>query len=368
METLHIHVFGSFVYFVFDGIDLESFHKNNSIYYMPTPGSASKHFYYFIGRLNPPHEGHILALHTLIQKAKADHTTALILLGSGPGGVETLDNPIPFELKKQFIEYKLGEADSRYYEIIKMDRPASQVSQYVAKGLSGQVPYKSISITHVAGGKDEDTTKLAFVLNAAENVAKSLAPSAIVKAATMAIDPIQTTGEPMSATKVRKSVYKGYLSGQSREELLSEWEYKSFYGDMAKEIYEAIRKPADGMPREEIEEYIHTGTIKTMKTVKTVKTVKRVQTRRVSTKTANRQTPTPNRQTLTRRSQTLTQSPTPNRQTLTRRSQSPTTNRQTKRARTPTPKTQSPQNPTKRARFTPSNGGTRKHRQTKTRR
>ena len=41
-------------------------------------------FFYFIGRLNPPHNGHIAALHSLIIMARGDHSFPLILLGNGP--------------------------------------------------------------------------------------------------------------------------------------------------------------------------------------------------------------------------------------------------------------------------------------------
>ena len=42
--------------------------------------------YYFIGRLNPPHEGHIAALLNLIIHAIDTGGLAIILLGSGPNG------------------------------------------------------------------------------------------------------------------------------------------------------------------------------------------------------------------------------------------------------------------------------------------
>ena len=73
-------------------------------------------FFYFIGRLNPPHNGHIAALHSLIIMARDDNSFPLILLGNGPQSkscskdqqtTNKLDNPIDFELKKEFIQYKL---------------------------------------------------------------------------------------------------------------------------------------------------------------------------------------------------------------------------------------------------------------------
>ena len=61
-------------------------------------------YYYFIGRLNPPHEGHIAALLNLIIHAIDTGGLAIILLGSGPnGGVQTSKDPISFDDKKKVI-------------------------------------------------------------------------------------------------------------------------------------------------------------------------------------------------------------------------------------------------------------------------
>jgi hypothetical protein len=64
-------------------------------------GAENQYLYYFIGRLNPPHSGHIAALTKLVKTANQNHSIPLILLGSGPKGVKTLDNPISFQLKKK---------------------------------------------------------------------------------------------------------------------------------------------------------------------------------------------------------------------------------------------------------------------------
>jgi len=60
--------------------------------------------YYFIGRLNPPHQGHITALMELIKRAILDNLDnpnykIIILLGSGPKKLRSLDNPLPFLTK-----------------------------------------------------------------------------------------------------------------------------------------------------------------------------------------------------------------------------------------------------------------------------
>ena len=46
-----------------------------------TTGKTKKLFY-FIGRLNPPHNGHIAALKKLVHMANKENSVPLILLGS----------------------------------------------------------------------------------------------------------------------------------------------------------------------------------------------------------------------------------------------------------------------------------------------
>ena len=43
-------------------------------------GNDEANFFYFIGRLNPPHDGHIFALKELVSKAMNNGSKALILL------------------------------------------------------------------------------------------------------------------------------------------------------------------------------------------------------------------------------------------------------------------------------------------------
>jgi hypothetical protein len=63
--------------------------------------------------------------------------------------------------------------------------------------------------------------------------------------------------EPMSATQVRKSVYKNYVLGKGFED----WDpqYKEFYGDMAENIYNAILEPALSLSTDQVIHYIETS-------------------------------------------------------------------------------------------------------------
>jgi nicotinamide mononucleotide adenylyltransferase len=210
----------------------------------------SNKFFYFIGRLNPPHNGHIKALEQLVRMANTQGSIPLILLGSGPRGERTMDNPITFETKEAFIRSVLqGE-----YIIKKMDNPAKNVSDYIREGLeeSGDTLQNidEITIKHIAGGKDEDATKLSFALKSAEKTARELVPGATIEAGVETIDAASTdSGEAMSATKVRKDAYRTVLDGSG----FDGWpeQYKQFYGPNAEQIYNEILFPLNSMSNEE---------------------------------------------------------------------------------------------------------------------
>ena len=216
-------------------------------------------FFYFIGRLNPPHNGHIKALNTLVEMANSDGSIPLILLGSGPKGLRTMDNPIDFSTKEKFIRRVLPGR----YDIKEMTNPAKNVSEYIRKGLGGSLSnITSITINHIAGGKDEDTTKLAFALKSAENTARQLAPETEILTGVKAIDAETTdSGIAMSATKVRKDAYKTVLDDSG----FDGWpeQYKQFYGSNAEEIYNEILFPLKEIPPAEkmnaVTQYITSG-------------------------------------------------------------------------------------------------------------
>jgi hypothetical protein len=206
-------------------------------------------FFYFIGRLNPPHKGHIKALMLLVKMANDEGSIPLILLGSGPGGVRTLDNPISFELKENFIRRLLNEnlPGSRFI-IQRMSNTAQNVSDYIIQGLTGGtsssdlINIRNIEIKHIAGGKEQDETKLLFALKAAEKSAKQIVPEADILASVKSVDAETTDGETaMSATKVRKDAYRSQLDGSG----FGSWvtKYGDFYGQDAEEMYNQIIFP-----------------------------------------------------------------------------------------------------------------------------
>jgi nicotinamide mononucleotide adenylyltransferase len=216
------------------------------------------HFFYFIGRLNPPHQGHLETLNELVSLSNRQDSIPLILLGSGPGGIRTMDNPITFETKKYFIESKLDEKLDGRYEIQLMTNPAKNVSEYIQDRLGDNVSnIVRVTINHVAGGKDEDATKLNFVKTYAEKMVKSIANEADVESRVISMPANR------SATKVRKDAYQTVLNGSGYEGWSQE--YKDFYGDFAQTIYEEILFPlnlSDELSfekREEIINYIERG-------------------------------------------------------------------------------------------------------------
>lgn len=206
-------------------------------------------FFYFIGRLNPPHQGHLETLMSLVKLANDQDSVPLILLGSGPGGIRTMDNPITFETKKDFIESKLGGR----YIIQQMTNPAKNVSEYVQEGLGSNISnIVSVTINHIAGGKDEDANKLNFVRTYAEKSVKLVAPEAEV------ITGVIPMPADRSATKVRKDVYKTVLDGSGYDGWSQE--YKDFYGEYARTIYNEILFPLnlqDGLTSDMQEDIIN---------------------------------------------------------------------------------------------------------------
>ena len=226
-------------------------------------------FFYFIGRLNPPHNGHIAALHSLIIMARDDNSFPLILLGNGPQSkscsidqqtTHKLDNPIDFELKKEFIQYKLLTQygiDPTIYLIVEMGSPAKQVSNYITftleqPGLSQNI--NEVKIYHVAGDKDGDTTKLDFIKPIAINTARPLLPQLeSIVTETIGIPAITEGTEEMSATKVRLSIYEGVLRENPG---IFMGKYGAFYGDYADRIYDAIARVGQEVGKERLIEYI----------------------------------------------------------------------------------------------------------------
>ena len=220
------------------------------------------HFYYFIGRLNPTHYGHLNILNNLVQTANRNNSVPLILLGSGPKGERTLENPITYELKTKFIRSQLPGN----YILKEMKSPAADVSQFIKMSLINKIsPVDNIIITHVAGDKAEDSIKLNFIKPIARNAALSVAQSANINTITDAIVPISIQDVDnaddniqMSATHVRKDAYRYFLDGSGLDSFTLKygWFYKSFTAD----IYQQIIDPAMLLSRDQIINYIEDST------------------------------------------------------------------------------------------------------------
>lgn len=209
---------------------------------------------YFIGRLNPPHPGHIDVLIELIEHAIKNNTKALILLGNGPKDKEISENPLSFDKKKAFITYKLAAMekynDGKFFEIVEKTNPVANVTAYVRESLSYQEP-DNISILHVAGGKDDDASKLDFIKKFAIKAAEqSTGMQGNATASSMAIDPTSAGGVAFSATKVRTTAYE--LNHSNPDSAFAEWSatrwdptdpsftYGMFYGEHSLPIFNEI--------------------------------------------------------------------------------------------------------------------------------
>lgn len=239
-----------------------------------TKGSngSLKVFLYFIGRLNPPHDGHIYALQQMINESIASHSKALILLGSGPkqknGDKRTMDDPITFETKKVLVESRLNGVEGVDYIIQEMTNPTVDILGYIKDELDNQDTsnLKEIKILQFAGGKDGDASKLMGILNAVSTIIEQNNPGIIVETDVVEIEarPSANGQKSMSATEVRNITYKTYLDRTGFEG----WpqQYKNFYGPMAETIYNEILYPLQKIPDETqkrlaIENYIESGTL-----------------------------------------------------------------------------------------------------------
>jgi nicotinamide mononucleotide adenylyltransferase len=255
-------------------------------------------FFYFIGRLNPPHSGHLKALEILIKMANDQGSVPLILLGSGPRSERTMDNPISFELKQDFIRRVLQEKlPDSIFIIEEMTNPAKNVSEYIKKGLGENLDkIENIEIKHIAGGKDEDTTKLLFALKSAEKTAREIASTAEIMTAVEPIEAETIEGEtPMSATKVRKDAYnalKSELNGQGNGFEIWREKYERFYGQDSERMYNQILFPLTSKPAETqlvmIEQYLNPNIIPVGSKRKTRKGGKKIKGRKYRKKTQRR--------------------------------------------------------------------------------
>ena len=255
----------------------------------------SLHIYYFIGRLNPPHVGHIETLIELIERAKTDNPTKsnykiIILLGSGPKNGNLLDNPLSFQTKKDFITYKLKELFpdippnfifDENIEILEMASAPSQISQITLPLITDVI--EEIQMLRVSGTKDGDDSKLNFIEKSIRKIL--IKYDDILTTDVLGIEAVINENEAaMSATEVRLSILNDYIDGNNRFE-----NYKSFYGDYSQRIQEEITAVATNAGQENVLKYIAKKT-HTEPDAGGSRKRKRRQTKRKSRKRKRRQT------------------------------------------------------------------------------
>jgi hypothetical protein len=192
-------------------------------------------YYFFIGRLNPPHPGHFKSIFAMIKEAKQSFDLAqaqsqtrvpfpkiIIFAGSGPSvakGSEAakaliiLNNPIPFRLKKIIIEkilrIKYDEGFVNDNIIIKeMKSVPDQLYEIIAETIPDNFNENGkIRTLLIVGDKGDDSTKLDYLKG---SIGKKIASGEITKTVTYSprTRPIeaavaQSGTEPASATRLR---------------------------------------------------------------------------------------------------------------------------------------------------------------------
>jgi nicotinamide mononucleotide adenylyltransferase len=221
-------------------------------------------YYYFIGRLNPPHEGHIEALLNVISNAIDNKGIAIILLGSGPnGGERTSKDPLNFEIKRNFVIDKLKDKLKYKYpgldidemfvngriQISEMGKTTEQIRSVIQNDIGNQL-FEELEAIRISGDKDggEDLKKLAWIEKALSAGIIDRNGNIIPLTAHVLPQPAvqsESKGEPMSATIIRKIVYDmdPFTNYEDRLKVFKD-ETRGFYEtralDHTKLIFDAI--------------------------------------------------------------------------------------------------------------------------------
>jgi hypothetical protein len=148
--------------------------RPNAYHIPPRQEKTANVFPFYIGRLNPPHLYHLLSLFTAIFIARQHGTKALFILGSGRAKAKRfsdpdpkIENPLPDELKWEFITNKLNEFDfvrDIDYEIVKLRYPNSQLAEFIVREV-GSKPVQDLTIVQIGGDKPEPISKGRLVLD-----------------------------------------------------------------------------------------------------------------------------------------------------------------------------------------------------------
>ena len=283
----------------FNSVQLEiikKFNNNKNKYLNELKKKLDKNYYYFVGRLNPPHNGHITGLIQVILKALNNNGIAILLFGEGPGGGKrTLNDPLDFNLKFEFVKNKLiqqlqllkeqgtkilQEIDiptlftSGRVKILPMSKPVDQIREIIREDLDDLYDlYREIiiNVTRTSGTKDDDIKKLAWMEKALKlGLIKPDGSIAPINTYVIGINPVEKedSDTAMSATQVRKDALTGFITdelninpvGQGYQ--LFNTTYGEFYGPLyTPQIYAAIVGQAAGLPQEQIQAYIVRGTL-----------------------------------------------------------------------------------------------------------
>lgn len=224
-----------------------------------------------IGRTNPPHSGHIKLMKAAIDAARLDRgpiKCALLLLGNGPGGQRTNEDPIDHDTKSSFIRTKLTQEhyqDNVDFVIHQMKAHSEGgASQNILDFLqsSGIVPDSylgSIRIIQFTGKKPGKPSKtgqmglsdsekhqgLRLIIQKRIRSIYSNSPSVTCEQEDVDAQPI--SGEtPMSATEVRKTAVSCYDKGMKGDGDDGGHGGHGGHGDGAAAVHSDVVKLANG--------------------------------------------------------------------------------------------------------------------------
>ena len=212
-----------------------------------------KNYYYFVGRLNPPHNGHITGLIQVILKALNNNGIAILLFGEGPGGGKrTLNDPLDFNLKSSFVKNKLilelqklkdegteilQEIEIPYLftsgrvKILPMSKPVDQIRKIIREDLDDLYDlYREIiiNVTRTSGTKDDDIKKLAWMEKALKlGLIKPDGSIAPINTYVIGINPVEKedSDTAMSATQVRKDALTGFITDELSIQFVKDTNY-----------------------------------------------------------------------------------------------------------------------------------------------
>jgi nicotinamide mononucleotide adenylyltransferase len=206
--------------------------------------------YFFIGRMNPPHAGHEAALRQMMERASAERSIPLILVGSGPNqGERTLNDPLTFSTKRRVLQYRLSGS---LCEIREKTDPVRDVMEWTHEVMRNVGDVRSVEFKLVTGDKDGNATKLDWIH---KSLVKQMAPTGIpCKSDSIAIRAQKSAGVEMSATKVRQDALSAFVSGDG-----SFAKYSGYYGPHTANVYGEITELAPAMGQAAVMHYIATG-------------------------------------------------------------------------------------------------------------